>query len=157
MRGLFILGLGAVVALGWPILAFAGEDLPQDTSEAQKAPQFVRAGDVAPFSGMLMPLSVAATVTAKVEGCEKRIEVARNEAREVADVELGYLANLRENDRQAHELQTKMLENAISQAEPAWWEHPAVWFLAGIGATIAIFAGSVSILDAMRPIGADSR
>jgi hypothetical protein len=104
---------------------------------------------------MLIPLDLAASITAQAEGCDLRIETARQEERELADLDLKLERDLRAGDVEVCAARIDLLEGALQSAQPAWWEHPAIWFGFGIVATIAIVVGSVTILDATRPIIVD--
>jgi hypothetical protein len=112
-------------------------------------------GERAPFEGLLVPIALAATLTAKAEGCESRIKLLRQRHVELMELETNLAETLRENDRKSHALQMQIMEDALWDAEPGWWEHPAIWFGVGIGAAIAVVAASVSILDATRPLSAN--
>lgn len=143
------------IAIWGPVEAFP-EGTPADmTWEAQNAPVRLDAGERAPFDGLLVPIKLAASLMAKVESCDQRIELVRQERTELAELEVDFCRNLREADQESHAMRVQVLEQALAEAVPAWWEHPAVWLGVGIVGAIALVAGSVSILGATRPMSAN--
>lgn len=155
MRKACIFAISGAMAFSGPFSAFSAETHTQNPLGSGEAPIPLDAGQRAPFEGMLVPFGLASALTAKAEGCEARIDLTRQQAQELADLELKLMEQLRQNDLEVHALQMKVMEQALGDAKPAWWEHPAIWFGVGIVAAIAVVAGSVSILDATRPLSAN--
>lgn len=149
--------IALVVSLWGPISVFAAGDPTNDPRGAQIEPVRLSEGDLAPYEGLLLPLDVAAAVAARAEGCNLRIETAREQERELGDVDLQLEEYLREADQERYEAELDLLRAELAEARPDWWEHPALWLGIGIVTAIAVTAGSVSILDHMRPIVVQTR
>lgn len=152
----FGLTICAVLASWGPILASAEDNPTLDPNPPQNKPVLLLQGDPAPFRGMLSPLDMLATITARAEGCDRRIETAREWERDLAEIDLQLEEHLREVDQERYEAELELLRATVERVEPDWWEHPAIWFGLGIVAAIAVTAGSVSIIEATRPIAVES-
>jgi hypothetical protein len=98
-----------------------------------------------------MTFGRAAKLGVKADQCDARVKLARDEQVELADIRLGFCQGARENDREACQLKLGVLEDAVAQVEPQWWEHPALWFVVGVVTTVGVVVGAVAIFDATRP------
>lgn len=114
-------------------------------------PVMVAEDEPAPFTGMLVPLHTSAVLTAKAEFCDEQIEKARKEEQEIAELSVKLVQGMRLNDKQAFDLKLQVMQDALSEVQPGWWEHPILWYGAGIVSAILVVWGSVEVYKAIAP------
>ena len=153
-RGIWSASLAGSLTLWAAPGAAQTPDKACDPNDPKSCVQVVTEGQPAPFAGMLLTPRRAAKLGVMAEGCQDRVDLATQREQELAQVKLQGAQQLRENDRQAAQLQIDLLNKRLAeQVEtlPArWYERPAFVAVVSALATTAVLALSVKTVQALK-------
>jgi hypothetical protein len=151
MRKLFIIAF-VVHAMFLPRPAFSADELVTIEipgtklkkkclkEDLEKCALILTLDTPAPFSGVLMTVKQAADITAKAEFTDERIRAA-------ADVEIRLAKNENETQKKLHVIdleakdkEIKLLEQALADSGPKFYEHPAFVIPVTVVVTLGVVA-----------------
>ncbi len=122
-------------------------------AEPDAAP--LRAGQPAPYAGILMPAEMAIRLGQRVESCEFELQQSVVKSDRLLSIEktsCEQRIKLLETTTKLHvnDLEQQLLA-AHKAAERQWWENPALSIGIGIGAGILFTAGAVYLAGQLSP------
>jgi hypothetical protein len=125
-------------------------DAACDPNDPKSCVQPLSVGQAAPFAGLLLTPRRAAKLGVMAGECQARVDLGVEREQELAQVKLQGLQQLRDNDKQAAQLQIDLLTRRMADLAPRWYEHPAfVAVLTGL-TTVAVLALSVKTVQALK-------
>ena len=136
-----ILVLAVLCFTGLPVLAECQEDDPK------KCATWVEEGSAAPYSGQLLTTRLAVSLSLKAKRYEERLKLEIDMAEAVYDQKLALAKKLHLIDSEAKEKQIQLLERAVREARPSFWEHPVVVAIVTSLATVVLFAGVEALVQ----------
>jgi len=126
-----------------------------DPKDNRSCVQPLMEGEEAPFFGQLLTPRRAARLAIKAEQCQTRIDLSVQETKQLYEFDLDLARQLRANDRQAAEMQKKILSEELARAHEAaetnFLDHPVTWMIIGgalVGAAVGI---ATAIISETRP------
>lgn len=125
-----------------------------DDKEMKLCVMYIKAGEPAPFDGMLYTVKQAAVQTAKLEEARELVTVEVEHQKKLDAVELAKEKALHQIDLDAGEDSKKKMkelyEKQLDLVEPSWYEEPIVVIPLTVVVTLGAVAGSVLIYDKIR-------
>lgn len=125
-----------------------------DPSDPKSCVQALTEGQPAPFTGMLLTLRRAAKLGVMAEGCQERVDLAIQREQEMSQMKLQGAQQLRDNDKQAAQLQVDLLMRRLTEQvetlPPRWYERPTFVVVVTAVTTVAVLALSVKTVQALK-------
>lgn len=127
-----------------------GRTVCEDSAKLHCARQLLL-GERAPYDGQLLTIPLAINLGLKAEKADERVRIEKEYAEKACAVKVNYAEKLHTIDAETWQAQRAVLEKALKDASPAWYEEP--WFVATATAlTLGVSAwGLGSILKASEP------
>ena len=121
-----------------------------DPQDPESCVQLLLEGEKAPFTGQLLTPRRAAKAAVGLMMCDDRIKLQVAKADELWTVKLDLAKRLAAADLEAARSQIKVLQKALQDSKPPWYQHPA--FVSGLTTTIlvAILIGSIKVYQALE-------
>ena len=125
-----------------------------DPADPKSCVQVVTEGQPAPFSGVLMTGRRAAKLGVLAEGCQDRLDLAVDAAKELAAIQVRGIQAMRQNDVDSGKFQRDLLLKKLQDAEelysPRWYERPAFAATVTAVVTVAVLAISVKTVQVLK-------
>ncbi len=143
--------IALVTLLAAPVSAQTTHTKQCDPDDAKSCVQPILVGEEAPFSGQLLTFRRAAKLAVKAGQCKERVQLAQDEARELAQIEVKTLESILENRQQSHEVQLDLMKRRMEELENSlvapWYERPAFVLPVSVLGTIGVMTLSVKTLQ----------
>jgi hypothetical protein len=118
--------------------------------DPKKCTMYVPANAPAPYSGILYTPRLAATQAVRAAGCKDEIDLAVKREQDVAATKKRGDDRLHKIDLGTKDKEIKILEDALEDAGPSWYSHPAFVIPVTVAATLGAVAATVAIADRLR-------
>lgn len=108
-------------------------------------------GELAPFDGQLLTPRRAAKLGTEAAACKEAqsLEVARETA--LIKIDLDAEKARRAEDARFHQLEISLYQKSLDEARfVPWYRHPVFVSAVSVAATVAVFAGAVNTVRALK-------